>query len=115
MKRTSQLSRTPMPRWLMVHVTAEQIAKAKPQDCYECLIAVALREATGFSWHVVDGSARIETLCGPLNGRRRIWHFPNSVARLLHQFDRGETVEPTSFRLPARFADKNWLAFGAGI
>lgn len=102
-------------RWLIVQVTADQIAKAKPSDCYECLIALALRDATGFSWHVMDDSARIETLCGPLNGRRRIWHFPNSVARLLRRFDRNDTVQPTSFRLPARFADKVWLSFGAGL
>jgi hypothetical protein len=101
-------------RWLIIQVTAEQIAAAKPSDCYECLIALALREATGFSWHVWKDSARIETLCGPLNGRRRTWYFPSTVSQLMRRFDRDERVEPTSFKLPARFADKSWLAFGAG-
>jgi len=102
-------------RWLIVPITAELIAKSKKSDCYQCLVALALREATGFIWHVVSDSARIETLFGPLNGRRPIWHFPDSVAALIRRFDRGDTVEPTTFRLPMRFADKSWLRFGAGV
>lgn len=100
-------------RWINVRITEQMIAAAKPSDCYECLIAIALREATGFVWHVWMRSARIETLCGPTP--RRTWYMPDSVQALMRRFDRGDEVTPTTFRLPARFGDKKFLDYGAGV
>lgn len=102
-------------RWLTVEITDEIIRKAKPDDCYECLIALALVKATGFIWHVWKDSARIETICGPLGKLRRTWKLPDSLQALMRAFDRGDEVQPTSFKLPARFADKDWLRYGAGV
>lgn len=101
-------------RWVTVNVTEDIIKRARRQDCYYCLIALALREATGFSWHVWFESARIEVLCG-LNGLRRTWKMPPDVHDAMVTFDAGYAVAPFSFRLPARFADKKWLAYGAGV
>lgn len=101
-------------RWVIVKITKEIIQQAIPSDCYECLIALALAEATGFSWHVWHDSARIETICGPLGKMRRTWKMPDEVQGLMRAFDTGDEIEPTSFRLPARFADKIWLDYGAG-
>ena len=99
-------------RWVVVEVTEDVIRRATPHDCYYCLIALALREATGFSWHVDFESARIEVLCG-LDGLRRTWVMPQEVRDAMQDFDSGRPVSPFSFRLPARFADKKWLAYGA--
>lgn len=104
-------------RWVTVNVTEDIIKRADPGDCYGCLVALALREATGFVWHVVEDSARIEVICGPLGKLRPTWYFPDEVRDLIRRFDRRfglEHVEPTTFRLPTRFADKKWLDYGAG-
>ncbi len=101
-----------MPQ-ITVEVTQEIIDQAQRQDCYECLIALALSKATGFVWHVWFKDVRIETICSP--APRRTWKMPVSVRDLMNRFDSGELVEPTTFKLPARFADKKYLEYGAGI
>src|SRR5688500_5649673 len=101
-----------MPRWVTVEITADIIARARQADCYDCAVAIALKEATGFVWHVFNENARIETLCSPLGKLRPTWKLPQQLQALIRQFDRGEHVAPCSFRLPARFADKQWLDYG---
>lgn len=102
-----------MSRQVTIEVTQGIIDNAKRQDCYRCLIALALSKSTGFTWHVWFESARIEVLCG--GAPRRTWKMPDSVQALMRRFDRGDKVEPTTFKLPARFADKKWLDYGAGV
>lgn len=100
-------------RWINVDVTLAMTEQSKPYDCYMCLVAIALREATGFIWHVTASHARIEVYCGP--PPRRTWKLPPQVRYIMSAFDTGNFVKPTTFRLPARFADKKFLAYGAGI
>jgi hypothetical protein len=103
-------------RWITVEVTQDMIDRATPSDCYDCLVAIALNEATGWTWHVIEKSARIEVFCGPLGKMRPTWNFSPDrrvVRRLMSDFDAGEPVEPCTFRLPARYADKKWRAYGA--
>jgi hypothetical protein len=102
-----------MPRWIEVAVTEDIIRRAEPVDCYHCAVSLALREATGFEWHSTQDSARIEVLIVPRKSMRRTWRFPDKIKRFIRAFDRGEHVEATTFRLPARFADKKWLDYGA--
>lgn len=89
-------------RWIEVQVTQTMIDRARPSDCAVCLIAVALRAATGLSWNVWYNDAKIDGLWG----RKPTWKLPRAVRDLRERFDAGEKVEPTSFRLPARFADR---------
>lgn len=92
----------PKSRWIEVPITQTMIDRARKGDCHCCLIAIALRAATGLLWTVWFTDAKIDTLFG----RKPTWKFPDSVRDILDRFDSGEPVEPTTFRLPARFADK---------
>jgi hypothetical protein len=99
------------PRWVTVPVTQDQIGRAKKGGCYDCLVALALAEATGLIWNVWHHDARIEVLAG----RKPIWKFPGDVRDLMVAFDQEwpKPAEPTSFQLPARFADPKWRKLGA--
>jgi len=70
-------------RWITVAVTPAIIARSKPSDCYHCLIAEALTEATGRCWHVWRKDARCED---DVPGRK-IWKFPDFVRRAMNAFD----------------------------
>lgn len=98
-------------RWIVVRLTAEHIARGTRHDCNCCALALALREATGLLWHVMGKDGRIEVD----HGRKPIWKFPPDVREIVSRFDfRWPTpLEPTEFRLPARFADPKWKQFGA--
>lgn len=89
-------------RWIDVPITQRMIDRARKGDCHTCLIAVALRAATGLVWTVWFTDAKIDTLFG----RKPTWRFPGSVRRILNAFDGGDSVEPCVIKLPARFADK---------
>jgi hypothetical protein len=89
-------------RWVDVEVTQGMIGKAIPGDCHACLIAVALRAATGLVWTVWFGDAKIDTLFG----RKPTWKLPYEVDEIRERFDAHKPVEPFTFRLPARFANK---------
>lgn len=94
--------RKPRPRWIDVPITQRMIDRAVKGDCHACLIAVALRAATGLMWTVWFHDAKIDTLFG----RKPAWKFPDSVQDILDRFDAGDPVEPCVIKLPARFADK---------
>ncbi|HYE20124.1 MAG TPA: hypothetical protein VEA69_16880 [Tepidisphaeraceae bacterium] len=98
------MKRKSKPRWVTVKVTRDLIGRARRQDCYFCLIALALRDATGYAWHVWFSTAEVEDWIG--SGKRRTWKMTDDVRRLRSAFDAGEYVEPCEFRLPARFAGK---------
>lgn len=105
-------------RWVNVEVTEEMIREAVPGDCYGCLVALALRKATGFHWHVTNDSARIEVLCGPLGKLRPTWKLPRDVRELILRFDNRvgrRRVKPCTFRLPARYASDVWRQYGAEL
>lgn len=88
-------------RWIEVPITQRMVDRAVRGDCYRCLIAVALRAATGMVWTVWFTDAKIDTLWG----RKPTWKFPTEVRRIINAFDVGDPVEPCVIRLPARFAD----------
>src|SRR5690348_3604207 len=89
-------------RWIEVPITQRMIDRARPGDCHLCLIAIALRAATGMTWTVWFDDAKIDTLFG----RKPTWKFPESVRRIRDAFDNRDAVEPCVIKLPARFADK---------
>jgi hypothetical protein len=90
-------------RWVEVKITQTMIDRARRSDCHTCLIAIALRAATGLLWTVWYGDAKIDTLFG----RKPTWKLPDDIFAIRVGFDAGETIEPCSFRLPARFANKD--------
>ena len=101
-----------MTRYVTIPVTSEIISHAIPESCYRCLIALALRKATQLDWHVMKDDAAIMTM----TGRKPVWGLPDDVFLLRRRFEAGETIAPTTFRLPARFADHaRWAAEGAGL
>lgn len=89
-------------RWVDVPITQRMIDRARRGNCHTCLIAVALRAATGLKWVVWFDDAKIDTLFG----RKPTWKFPESVRRIRAAFDNGDPVGPCVIKLPARFADK---------
>lgn len=100
----------PKKRWVEVTVKQEHIDQGKFHDCYSCPVALALCEATGIVWNVMDTDARIEVLFGP----HPIWKFPADVRIWVLKFDSHSAVTPITFRLPARFADTaRWRNLGA--
>lgn len=105
------LNATRKARWVIVRLTADHIARGVKSGCYDCALALALREATGLAWHVMDRDARIEVQ----NGRAPLWHFPEHVREIVSRFDHRwpGPLEPTQFRLPSRFADPKWKRLGA--
>lgn len=97
-------------RHVTISITPDILRRAVRQGCYDCALALALREATGLDWHACEDSARIMTL----RGRKPVWKYPPEVRRFVAAFDRGEQVEPVTFKLPARFADRErWADLGA--
>ena len=84
---------------ITIEVTEETIQKSRRTDCHHCLIASALRDATGFDWHVWYRVARCE---GDVTGRKD-WPMPLRVREALNDFDAKRPVAPFSFTIPARF------------
>lgn len=88
--------------------TQEIIATAVPQDCHRCVIALALRRATGYEWSVSESDGRIDTYYG----RKPVWTFPREIRDVIWRFDHGGEISPHTFRVPARFAAERWRGMG---
>lgn len=101
-----------MTRWVEVQITQDHIDKAKRKDPYACLVALALKDATGYLWQVEPDRALI-TLP---QGSRPAWTFPRPVRFILRKTEMlGQAMPPCSFRLPARFASDRWRGMGADV
>ena len=100
-----------MSRWAVIPVTEVIISLAKPQDCESCLLAMALTATTGVYWGVWFHVACVEVL----GGSRPTWKLPRHVEQLRIAFDCRKLIQPCSFRIPARFADRDWLAARGAI
>ena len=89
------------PRRLVpVPFTEHHLLKGRRGSCYGCAVALALNDATGYTWHVTADLATCEV---PALGA---WPLPPEVQTLIHELDQGRLVPDTIFALPARFAPK---------
>ncbi len=104
-----------MTRWIEVPITQLHIDTGISGDCSFCMLALALREATGAPWKVLTDRAFIDLEDRPMRATR-VWQFSPSVRALVYNFDnRPALVRPGRIRLPARFASDRWRGLGADV
>ena len=80
---------------MTVHVTAEHIATQQCADCYECMVAKALYDATGLTWNVWKDSAELEEW--GQSGRIRFGRFVRDMIYFEDTPEEAREVEPFSF------------------
>lgn len=79
---------------MKIKVTKHHIYKGSLGNCYECPIALALKHAGFTNVWVVDLDLQVY-----YNGRNRILPTPQSCYDFIHNFDKGQDVEPFEFEL----------------
>lgn len=85
-------------RWFPVPLTARHLRVGLRSLCTRCPVALALREATGLTWHVSERTA-VPAYASHL----RPWRFSPTVRHLIADLDAGRLVQPTVLRVPRRF------------
>lgn len=97
-------------RW-NIEVTEKDIAKAKRNDSYVCVVSQAIARA-------IPDSTRIETDTQTIrftrNGERYVFLTPYAVAGYVIAFDAGDPIRPFSFQLrnPIQAKRKRFTAVG---
>ena len=66
-----------------IPVTTALLAQAIPGEPCQCLVALALRQATGHRWHV-DMAQAYDITHTPYT---ITWRLPLAIRRLVHRFD----------------------------
>lgn len=81
-----------------VEVTLHDILQGQPEDPMSCMVAMALERTFGGEWHVVPGEycGDVYTNLGPLV---RGFKIPTDVYAKIRAFDKGQPVEPFTFKL----------------
>ena len=81
-----------------VYVTDGDIRDGVRSDCYQCPVGLALTRATGLMWHVWRDDAILEGE----SPTPRI-QFGKRTREIIRRLDRGETVEPFTFRIASKW------------
>jgi len=94
-----------------IEVTEEDIAKAKRNDSYMCVVAQALARTIPDSHHIEVDSQSVRFTRGP---RRFVYLTPYAVQGYVVAFDAGEAIAPFSFWLrdPAKVKTKRLTPMG---
>lgn len=84
------------PSRVTVEVTEEDIARAKQNDSYNCVVAQAIARTVPTSTSIdVD----TQSIRFTVDGERRIYMTPYAVQGYVIAFDAGDAIEPFSFQI----------------
>lgn len=89
-----------------VEVTQEIIDAAKPNDCFECVAAIAIKAIVAERCNVVVGPFG-DTYTAAIELDGKSWEsppFPSAIAEIITAFDEGCGCEP--FRFPLDISEK---------
>jgi hypothetical protein len=94
-----------------IEITEEDIAKAKRNDSYACVVAQALARTIPDAHHIDVDTQSIRFTRGP---RRLVYLTPYAVQGYVVAFDAGEAIEPFTFilREPSKVKTKRLTALG---
>lgn len=76
---------------MKISVTQDHISRGKKDDCFQCPVALALRERIGIS--AVYGAYFRKSWDGSAIG------LPKTATNFIYDFDAGEPVEPIEFEI----------------
>ena len=97
-----------------IEVTEDDIAKAKRNDSYVCVVAQAVMRTIPDAHHIDVDSQSIRFT---RNGRRFLYLTPYAVQGYVVAFDAGESIEPFAFTLrePAKVKTQRLTLFGKKV
>jgi len=79
---------------MIVNVTHEHINCSIPRNCEFCVIATALKEATGITWEVMSDNYGYTAYSAD---HKHHISLPTNACAVITTFDKGLVVEPFSF------------------
>ena len=82
---------------MKIAVTSEHIRMGCRRVGKRCPIALALRDATGHRWDVIEDRA---AQMGMNGGWTRCIYLPSTAKQFVYDFDRGQAVDPFEFDIP---------------
>lgn len=85
----------------VINVTEDDIEEAMPNNVGHCPVALAIVRTLFEQNETVAKCPRVTTMeiRFSLNGERLVWRTPKAVAARIEALDRGELVDPFSFKL----------------